>query len=62
MLLLMFCWMLMDMCLPGFDAYQGAIAPSGFKSHTNSRCPYFFFKKGLSEVRSEIHLVDITFV
>ena len=26
--LLMFCWMLMDMCLPEFDAYQGAIALS----------------------------------
>ena len=24
----MFCWMLMDMCLPEFDAYQGAIALS----------------------------------
>ena len=36
------CWMLIDLCLPEFDAYQGAI---------------FFSKKGLSEVWSEIHLV-----
>ena len=29
------CWMLIDLCLPEFDAYQSAIARSCFKSHTN---------------------------
>ena len=45
MLLLMFYWMLMDMCLPVFDNYQGTVAPNCFKSHANSRCPDFFQEK-----------------
>ena len=58
MLLKMFCLILMDMYfLPEFDAYQGPIAPSYFKSHANSWYSYFFQKKGLFDVRSEIHLV-----
>ena len=27
---------LMDMCLPKFDIYQGTVAPNCFKGHTNS--------------------------
>ena len=49
-------WMLMDMCLPMFDLYQGVVAPNCFKSHTNSSCLDFFPKIVLSDVRSEIHL------
>ena len=45
------------MCLPKFDIYQGTLAPNCFKNHTNSRCPDFFQKNVLSDVRSEIHLV-----
>ena len=37
--------MLMDMCLPKFDIYQGTVAPNCFKNHTNSRCPDFFSRK-----------------
>ena len=37
--------MLMDMYLAKFDIHQGKLAPSCFKSHTNSRCPDFFQKK-----------------
>ena len=48
--------MLMDMCLPKFDIYQTTLAPNCFKSHTNSRCPDFFQKRFLSDVRSEINL------
>ena len=46
----------MDMCLPKPDIYQSTEAP---KSHTNSWCPNFF-QKNLSDVRSEINLVDVT--
>ena len=31
-------WMLMDMCLPMFDLYQGMVARNCFKSHTTSWC------------------------
>ena len=48
--------MLMDMCLPKFDIYQGKIALNCLKSHTNSRCPEFS-QNVLSEVWSEIHFV-----
>ena len=27
--------MLIDICLPKFDIYQGAVAPNCFKNHTN---------------------------
>ena len=37
--------MLMDMCFPKFDIYQGIVAPNCFKKHTNSWCPDFFSKK-----------------
>ena len=51
--------MLMDMCLPKCDIYQGTVAQNCFKSRTNSSCPNFFQKKKnvLSDVRSEIHTV-----
>ena len=39
--------MLMGMCSPTFNIYQGAVAPNCFKSHTNSWCPDFFQKKKL---------------
>ena len=48
--------MLMDMCLPKFDIYQGTVPPNCFKSHTSSRCPVFF-QNVLSEVWSKIHFV-----
>ena len=51
----MFCWMLMDMRLPEFDAYQGAAAPS-FLKVTPTLNVLIFSKKGFSDVRSEIHL------
>ena len=44
------------MCLPKFDTYQSAVVPNCFKSHTNSWC-VISFKKILSDVGSEIHLV-----
>ena len=47
--------MLMDICLPKFDIYQGKVAPNCFKSYTNSWFPDFFQKK-LSDVRFDIHL------
>ena len=46
----------MDMCLPKFDIYQGAIALNCFKSHTYF-CLNLFQKNVLSDVQSEIHLV-----
>ena len=49
--------MLMDICLPKFDIYQGKVAPNCFKSYTNSWFPDFFFQKKLSDVRFDIHLV-----
>ena len=55
--LLRFYWTLMDMCLPKFDTYQGAVALNCFKSHVNSWCPDFFQKKVLSDVRYKIRLV-----
>ena len=61
-LLLMFCWMLMDMCLPKFDAYQGAIARSCFKSHTNFWFPYFFQKKVCLKSSLKFTLFDVTSV
>ena len=44
------------MCLPKFDIYQGTIAPNCFKSHNTPEI-LIFFKKVLSDIRSEIHLV-----
>ena len=38
-------WMLMDICFHKVDIYQGLVAPSCFKSHTNSSCHDFFPKK-----------------
>ena len=49
--------MLMDMCLPKFDIYQGTGATKSFKSHTNLACPHLFKEKVFPDVRSEIHLV-----
>ena len=46
--------MLVGMCLPKFDIYQGTVAPKCFKI-------LIFFqkkKKVLFDVRSEIHLVQ----
>ena len=53
--------MLMDICLPKFDIYQGVVAPNCFRSHTNS-CPDFFQEKIFSDVWSEIHLVGLNIV
>ena len=50
--------MLMDTCLRKFDIYQSTVAQNCFKSHTNSRRPDFFQNKFLSDVQSEIHLVQ----
>ena len=36
--------MVMDMCLPKFDIYKGAVAPNCFKSHTNLWSPNLFNK------------------
>ena len=54
--------MLMDMCLPKFDIYQGALASNFLKSHTNSWCPNFFQKNVLSDFRSEIHFDRLNIV
>ena len=51
------CW-----CLPEFDAYQGAAAPSYFKSHTYSWCPYFFQKKVFPMSGLKFTLIDVTSV
>ena len=51
--------MLVDICLPKFDIYQGTVVPNGFKSH-KYWCPDFFQKKVLSNVRSKIHIVGST--
>ena len=40
-----FYWMLMNMCLPKSDIYQGNIAPNCLKNHINSWYPNFFQKK-----------------
>ena len=37
--------MLMDMCLPMFNIYQGTVALNCFQSHRNSWCPDLFQKK-----------------
>ena len=37
---------------------QSTVAQNCFKSHTNSRRPDFFQNKFLSDVQSEIHLVQ----
>ena len=37
--------MLMEMWLPKFDIYQGAVPLNCFKSHTNSSCPDFSQKR-----------------
>ena len=50
------------MCLPKLDIYQGTGAPNFLKSHTNSWCPDFFQKKGLSGVQSEIHVIRCNIV
>ena len=60
--LLRFCWMLMDVCLPKFDIYQGTGAPNCSKSYTSCLCLDFFPKKVLYDVRSEIHLVRCNIV
>ena len=52
----MFDWMLMDICLSEFENYQVAVAPSCFKTRTNSRFPDLF-QKSLSGVQSDIYLV-----
>ena len=62
MLLLMFCWMLMDMCFPEFANYQGTVASNCFKSHTNSRCPDFFQKKVCLVSGLKFTLCDVTSV
>ena len=63
MLLKMFCLMLMDMYfLPEFDAYQGPIAPSYFKSHANSWYSYFFQKKVCLMSGLKFTLFDVTSV
>ena len=46
------------MRLPKFDICQGTVDPSCFKSNSNSCVLVFFQKKNLSDVRSEIHLVQ----
>ena len=49
----------MDMSSPKFDIYKGTVAPNCFKKHLNSRCPDFLQKKkSLSNVRSEIYIVQ----
>ena len=62
MLLMMFYWMLMDMCLPEFDNYQGTVAPNCFKSHANSRCPDFFQEKVCLVSCLKFTLYDVTSV
>ena len=59
-LLPMFCWMLMDMYLREFDTYQGAIAPSYFKSHTNSWCSFFSRKKVFLMFGLKFTLFEVT--
>ena len=56
------CLILMDMCLLEFDAYQGARAPSCFKSHTNSWCPYFFQKMVRLKPGLKFTLFDVTLI
>ena len=56
----MFCWMLMDMCLPEFDTYQGTVAQDYFKSHRSSPCPDFFQKTYL--VRRNIGSIGKSFL
>ena len=51
----MYYWMLIDMCLPELDTYQGTVAPNCFQA-TQILDVLIFFKKGLSGVRYEIHL------
>ena len=60
MLLLMFYWMLRDMCLPEFDNHQGLVAPNCFKSHANSRCPDFFQKTASLVSSLKFTLCDVT--
>ena len=50
--------MLMDMCLPKFDIYQGTVAPNCFKSPTNSYVLIFFKKNVLPDVQSKMLLVQ----
>ena len=49
-------WGSVHMFLSKFHINPGTIAPSCFKSHTNSWYFVFFSKKSLPDVRSEIHL------
>ena len=52
---------LMDMCLPKFDIYQGTVAPNCFKGHTNSSRPDFFQQKKFCLVfRLKLTLSDVT--
>ena len=51
--------MLMDICLPEFDIYQGKVAPNSFKSFTNSWCPDFFQKILLAWTRG-IYLISVS--
>ena len=46
--------MLMNMCLPNFDIYQGTVASNCFKNYTDSRCSDFFQKSVLSDIWSEV--------
>ena len=49
--------MLIAMCLPKLDLYQGTDAPNCFKSYTNYWFPDFQKKKkNKFHARSEIHL------
>ena len=48
--------MLMDICLPKFDIYQGTVTQVVLRAAKTLEI-LFSFKKILSDVRSEIHLV-----
>ena len=49
--------MLMDICLPKFDIYQGKVAPIYLRATQTLVIMFFFKKKVLSDVRYDIHLV-----
>ena len=54
----MFYWVLVDMCLPKFDIYQGTVALNCFKSQDVKSPDVFETKKVLLDARSEIHFVQ----
>ena len=54
--------MLMDICLPKFDIYQGKVAPNFLRATQTLDVLNFFKKIVLSDVRSEIHLVRYNIV